>query len=52
MTIRQEIEAEIAALEAKKAELVESLANMGPLAEHELESLKSWIQAIAKRIGL
>jgi hypothetical protein len=55
-TIRQEIEAKIANLDAaytaEKGKLVADLAAIGPLAEHEIEALKSWIAPALKLLGL
>jgi hypothetical protein len=54
-TIKQEIVAKLANLEgayaAEKSKLEGELAAIGPLAEHEIESLKSWMQAALRHIG-
>jgi len=55
-TIREEIQAKMNNLEAayavEKAKLEADLAAIGPLAEHEVESLKTWVAAVVKHFGL
>jgi len=54
-TVRQEIETKIANLDAaynaEKSKLTEELVAIGPLVEHEVESLKSWVAALLKHFG-
>jgi len=55
-TIREEIQAKVHSLEAaygvERAKLEADLAAIGPLAEHEVESLKTWVAAVVKHFGL
>lgn len=55
-TIAQEIQDKLAMLETvyatEKAKLEADLAAIGPLASHEIESLKTWMQAALRHLGL
>lgn len=55
-SIHEEITAKLANLDAaytsEKRKLEADLAAVGPLAEHEIESLKLWLQAAVKHLGL
>jgi len=56
MTLNEHFRAKLAAIEAaaaqEKAKVEAEMASVGPLIEHEIESLKAWVQAVGQHIGL
>ena len=56
MTLKEHFQAKLAAIEAaaaqEKAKVEAEIASVGPLIEHDIEALKTWIANAAKAIGL
>ena len=56
MTLKEHFQAKLAAIEAaaaqEKAKVEAEIASVGLLIDHDIEALKTWVQAAVHHIGL